>query len=203
MPPPTPFATAAASVKLFDCSQLAPEPWANGGGITRTIARSEQDRGKETDWRVSVATLNGPAKFSQFFGFDRTLLLIDDSAVDLHSQDGQLAARRGQPVHFSGDLHVWSTLSTKPVNVLNVMTRRGKYRSSVNIVTNSSRLTSAPIHLLIGLSGQWSVRSALLNSVPLAPLQGALIAGRREPMDLSPTGSGSELMSIAIEPVDH
>ncbi|NPT54641.1 HutD family protein [Paraburkholderia elongata] len=58
---------------------------------------------------LSHATLSGAAKFSQFPGFDRTLVLLDDGAVDLHSQDGQLVARAGQPVQFSGDLHVWVT----------------------------------------------------------------------------------------------
>lgn len=62
---------------------------------------------------------------------------------------------------------------------------------------------SAPAHLLIGLSGQWSVRSPLLNNVPLVPLQGIYVAGRHEPMDLSLTSPGSELVSITIEPVDH
>ncbi|WP_154678097.1 HutD family protein [Paraburkholderia nodosa] len=76
--------------------RVPPEPWANGGGTTRTLARGPEQRGA-APWRVSIATLDGPAKFSQLAGYDRTLLPIGDNAVDLLSQDGQLLARAGQP----------------------------------------------------------------------------------------------------------
>ncbi|MBB5398081.1 environmental stress-induced protein Ves [Paraburkholderia sp. JPY162] len=92
--------------------------------MTRTIAKRCADD-HTVDWRVSVATLNGSAKFSLFPGLDRTLLPLDEGAVDLHSQDGASIARLGQPVRFSGDLQIWASVSAQPVNVLNVMTRRG------------------------------------------------------------------------------
>jgi hypothetical protein len=53
------------SIHFFDCAQLAPEAWASGGGTTRTIAKRAGDDGG-IEWRVSLATLNGPASSRSF-----------------------------------------------------------------------------------------------------------------------------------------
>ncbi|WP_042291637.1 HutD/Ves family protein [Paraburkholderia mimosarum] len=203
IPAPSAHASAAetCSVRLIDCMRVPPEPWANGGGTTRTLARSPEQHGA-TPWRVSIATLVGPAKFSQFAGYDRTLLPIDDNAIELHSQDGQLLARGGEPVHFSGDLHVWVVnLPARPMNVLNVMCKRGAYRARVSVAAHSLHVTPAPTHLLVSLAGQWNVESALLRGVTLAPLNALWVSGRPEELALRPSGPGAQLASIAIEPV--
>ncbi|TDN57771.1 hypothetical protein B0G77_8611 [Paraburkholderia sp. BL10I2N1] len=191
-----------ASVRFIDCAALPPEPWANGNGTTRTIARGPSNR-TDVGWRVSLVTLNGAAKFSQFSGFNRTLLLLDEGSVDLHSQDGQLVARTGQPVHFSGDLHVWVSMMTNAVNVLNVITQRDNYRAAVSIASNSLRITPAQTHLLICLAGQWTVSSSVLRDVLLTPMKGIWTEGRQEDLDLRPFGPGAQLVSIAIETVER
>ena len=188
------------SIHFFDCAKLEPEAWANGGGITRTVAKQCADD-HALNWRVSIATLNGPAKFSVFPGLDRTLLLLDDGAVDLHSQDGASIARPGQPVQFSGDLLMWASVSAQAVNVLNVMTRRDAYRTAVSVATHSLRVTPGSAHLLLCVDGQWRVGSALLNSVPLEPMTGVWFDGQREELDLHAVGPGARLVSIATTPV--
>ncbi|TKC79244.1 HutD family protein [Trinickia terrae] len=190
------------SIHFFDCAQLVPEAWANGGGSTRTIAkRAAGDGGIE--WRVSLATLNGPAKFSQFPGVDRTLLLLDEGAVDLHSQDGAWFARPGQPVQFPGDLLIWASVPARPVGVLNVMTRRGAWQASVDMASDSLRISAASTHLVLCVAGQWSVAGALFNGVSLEPMTGIWIDGRREEIDLHAVGPGARLVSIAIDPVER
>ncbi|WP_310134524.1 HutD/Ves family protein [Paraburkholderia terricola] len=188
------------SVRFLDCASVSPEPWVNGGGTTRTLAQGRNADGL-ADWRVSLADLTAAARFSQFPGFERTLLLIDDGTVDLHSQDGQLLARTGQPVQFSGDLHVWVSLPTKPVRVLNVMARREACRAKVSVATNALRISPAGVQLLISLSGQWSLSSALLKNVTLSAMNGIRIEGRNEELDLHHVGPGAKLVSIAIEPI--
>jgi uncharacterized protein len=191
---------AMAAVRFIDGTRLAPEPWANGGGVTRTLARGPELGGAAT-WRVSIATLDGAAKFSQFPGYDRTLLPIDDGMIDLRTQDGQLLARAGQPVHFSGDLHVWVNLPARPVNVLNVMCKRGVARARVSVAAHSMHVTPAATHLLVSLAGQWSVESTLLRGVTLPPLHALWISGRPEELALRPSGPGAQLASIAIETI--
>ncbi|MEW6345978.1 MAG: HutD family protein [Pseudomonadota bacterium] len=186
------------SIHFFDCAQLAPEAWASGGGTTRTIAKRAGDDGG-IEWRVSLATLNGPAKFSQFPGVDRTLLLLDDGAVDLHSQDGAWFARPGQPVQFPGDLLIWASVPAKPVEVLNVMTRRGVCQASVNVASHSLRITAASTQFVLCVAGEWSVSSALLSGVSLQPMTGVWIDGRREEIDLHSMAPGARLVSVAID----
>jgi uncharacterized protein len=188
-----------ASIHFIDCANLATQAWANGGGTTRTIAKQTGDDG--IDWRISLATLNGPAKFSQFPGIDRTLLLLDDGAVDLHSQDGASFVRPGQPVHFSGDLLIWASVPAQPVDVLNVMTRRGAYRATLNVAAHSLRITPAATQFVLCVAGQWSVASSLLNGVSLQPMTGIWFDGRREEIDLHAIGPGARLVSIAIDPL--
>ncbi|WP_241031077.1 HutD family protein [Paraburkholderia sp. Ac-20347] len=200
-----PRTVASSAVRFVDCTRLAPEPWANGDGTTLTVARGDgqqADQRAAAPWRVSIATLDGPAKFSQFPGYDRTLLPIDDAAFDLHSQDGQLPVHSGQPVHFSGDLHVWVNPHAQPLKVLrvlNVMTKRGTCRAHVSVVSHSLRVTPAATHLLLSLAGQWHVESALLHGVTLAPLNALWLGGRPEELALRTSDPGAQLVSIAIE----
>ncbi|SDE13717.1 hypothetical protein SAMN05421548_1342 [Paraburkholderia lycopersici] len=190
-----------AAVRFIDCARIAPEPWANGGGTTRTIAcgPAPDDKRSAAQWRVSLARLDGPAKFSQFHGYDRTLLPLDDGAIELHSQDGELLARAGQPVHFSGDLHVCVNLPARPVDVLNVICKRGAYRARVSVAAHSLHVTPAATHLLVSLAGHWNVESALLRGFMLPPLNALWISGRPEELALRPSGPGAQLASIAIE----
>ena len=197
-----PAGSVTTAVRFIDCSRVAPEPWANGGGTTRTLARGPEANG-EASWRLSVATVEGPARFSQFPGYDRTLLLIDDGAINLHSQDGQLQASAGQPVHFSGDLHMWANAPAQPVSVLNIMCRRGAARARVNVASHSLRVTPAGTQLLVSLAGQWSVESSLLRGVTLAPLHALWICGRPEELALRPSALGAQLASVAIDLLDE
>lgn len=188
--------SADSTLHFFDCLALEPEPWANGAGETRTIARDPNN-----GWRVSLASLTGAARFSQFPGFDRILLPAGDDTVELHTQDGQLVARRGQPVQFPGELHVWLAAPARPTQVVNVMTRRTSLRATLSVVSHSARIAPASTQLLIALSGKWSLQSALLHEVALAPLCGIWLEGRGESLDLQTQEPGALLASIAIEAV--
>lgn len=189
------FAATSSTVHFFDGKKIAAEPWANGIGMTRTIAR-----GSNGDWRVSIADLNGAAEFSQFAGFDRTFTVIDDATVDLHSQDGTLSAYAGQPLHFSGDLQVWIDQPAAPIHVLNVMTRRGSYRSNVSAIRNASRIASTGLHIVVCLSASWQLKSRTLRERTLQPLQGICFDGIQDDLDIRPLSPNAQLLSIDIRP---
>jgi environmental stress-induced protein Ves len=197
--------TGQPTVSRFDGHLIEPEPWANGKGVTRTIARGGLDG--ETQWRVSLATLNGAAEFSRFEGFERILLPVDAQTLQLQSTEGQLIAHRNHPAHFSGDLRVWIAALPRPVEVLNVMTRRGSSRTRLEVFTQTASVNSACVHLLLGLAGQWTVRGTRLGDVVLGPLQGLLIENVDDALTCeaaaaaadTTTGSAPALASIAIE----
>ncbi|MBR8168059.1 HutD family protein [Burkholderia cenocepacia] len=190
------------SVRFIDCAQVAPEAWANGAGVTRTIA-SHIDPDGNVDWRISLATLDGAARFSRFPGVDRILVPVDNTSVELHAQDGHLVAHPIVPAHFPGDLPVWTTDIVRPTHVLNVMTRRAACRATVTVATHSRRVTPAPTHLLICASGQWRFSSASLSTQTLLPMHGLWLDGRGEELDLKSDALDSRLISIAIEPAER
>ncbi|MEM5324986.1 HutD family protein [Paraburkholderia sp. JHI2823] len=86
---------------------------------------------------------------------------------------GELQARAGQPVHFSGDLYMWANAPGQPVSVLNVMCRRGVARARV------------------------------MRGVTLAPLHVLWISGRSEELALRPSAPGAQLASVAIDLLDE
>lgn len=196
-----PSASHYPSVRFIDCAQVAPEAWVNGAGITRTIANCIDPDGN-VDWRISLATLDGSARFSRFPGVDRILVPVDNTSVELHAQDGHLVAAPIEPAHFPGDSPVWTRDIVRPTQVLNVMTRRAACRATVSVATHSRRVTPAPTHLLICAFGEWRFNSASLSTQTLLPMHGLWLDGRGEVFDLKPAAPDSRLISIAIEPVE-
>lgn len=193
-----PQASRYPSVRFIDCTRIEPEPWVNGAGVTRTIASRTGPNGS-IDWRISLATLDGSARFSQFPGVDRILVPIDNTSVELRAQDGHLVAHPIVPAHFPGDLPVWTTDIARPTHVLNVMTRRASCQAAVSVATHSCRVTPAPTHLLICAAGQWRFGSASLSTQTLLPMHGLWLDDRGEELDLQPDSLHSRLISIAIE----
>jgi environmental stress-induced protein Ves len=188
--------------RFFDFAALSPEPWGNGQGITRTIARGLDQAGAAT-WRVSLAQWDRASRFSLFAGFDRTLLAIGDDSVDLYSYNDQLIASPEQPVHFSGDTPIWVGMPAKPVRVINVMARRISHRTEVTVHRHSARVTLGSTHILFCVRGTWSLDSASLHDVSLKPMSGICLESQRESLDLEPDGTRAQIVSIAIDPLPY
>lgn len=197
-----PSASHYPSIRFIDCALVESEAWANGAGVTRTLA-NRIDADGNVDWRISLATLDRSARFSQFPGIDRILVPVDNTSVELRTQDGHLVAHPIVPAHFPGDLPVWTTDIVRPTHVLNVMTRRVACRAIVTVATHSRRITPAPTHLLICAAGQWRFSSASLSTQTLLPMHGLWLDGRSEELDLQSDALDSRLISIAIEPVER
>jgi environmental stress-induced protein Ves len=115
-------------IRAADCRRM---PWKNGGGETIEVALSPAGASiDDFDWRVSMARVAAPGPFSIFAGVDRTLAVLEGAGVALR------LAGRGEvrldpdaaPFAFPGDLPVDAALLDGPIDDLNVMTRRGRYR---------------------------------------------------------------------------
>lgn len=141
---------------------LAPEPWKNGGGVTRTLAADEASKGAAR-WRVSVADITRDGPYSRFAGDDRvsvvlsggdvilreeaTLLrderaplsdartLPSDDRAPLRDERAQVLLPLGRPAAFAGDLAWHGTLPGGPVRVLNLFVRRGAAQARVRCVS--------------------------------------------------------------------
>lgn len=109
-------------------------PWKNGGGSTTEVAVGPEGAGLDGfDWRISMATVAADGPFSLFPGIDRTLAILGGAGLVLHGLDaGPVRLTRGSaPFAFPADAAVSATLLDGPITDLNVMTRRGRFRSRV------------------------------------------------------------------------
>ena len=94
-------------------------------------------------WQVSVTEISTDCPFSDLPGLGRQFAVIEGDGVELVSVDEitgassrQLVERRSRPYAFPGDWRTTCRLLRGPVRVLNVMTRRGRFGATVEIVTS-------------------------------------------------------------------
>lgn len=115
-------------------------PWKNGGGKTREIATGGANaEGDDWGWRFSMAGVAQDGPFSVFPGIDRIIVVIDGNGMDLLGKDGVvLPLEPLRPVPFPGDEQYDGRLRYGPIRDLNVMTRRGLYTASADIMEGPS-----------------------------------------------------------------
>jgi environmental stress-induced protein Ves len=120
-------------LKLLRRADYKAIPWKNGRGIAHQIAVFPPGAGYgQLDWQVSrpEIALDGP--FSSFPGLDRQFMLVAGNGLTLRirSRDEGLAFDRAvtrplEPFAVRGEWDVECVLQDGPVQVFNVMTRRG------------------------------------------------------------------------------
>ena len=118
-------------------------PWKNGGGSTTEIAVSPNGAGIDAfDWRISMAVVAGDGPFSVFPGVDRTLSILDGAGLVLHGIGAGPVRldRTTAPFAFPADVAVSASLVDGPITDLNVMTRRGRFRSRVRRLAGPATL---------------------------------------------------------------
>jgi uncharacterized protein len=146
-------------VRFTDCT---PEPWANGGGVTRVIAKGQFDRGSaDYDWRLSVADVSTSGAFSTLPGVDRVIILTDGPGLLLIIDGHQHSLEPFHPMSFAGEANTECQVA-EPTRDVNVMTRRGVCTAAVTICTGSETLAapSDSITYVISLNGHAEVRQS-------------------------------------------
>jgi environmental stress-induced protein Ves len=88
-------------------------------------------------------TRDGP--FSDYTGYDRTIVLLAGSGFELTFGDGTVARVDGvSPIYScSGERPVTCRLLGSSVRVFNTITRQTRYRQTVDIVSQLARITVA------------------------------------------------------------
>ena len=105
-------------------------PWKNGGGMTTEILIEPKPEGGHL-WRLSIAEVAQSGPFSDFSGFDRTIMLIDGSGFTLDfdpaSSSGAPSKRIDRPYEpfaFDGGWKTDCTLIDGPIRDFNLMAAR-------------------------------------------------------------------------------
>jgi environmental stress-induced protein Ves len=105
--------TDARTVRAAD---VRPEPWANGGGTTRELARAD-----DGSWRISLADVERDGPFSTFAGRHRLLTVVEGAVLDLEVDGHAHVVEPQRPFAFGGDAAVVASVPEGAVRVLNVV----------------------------------------------------------------------------------
>ena len=113
------------------------QPWKNGRGVTHEVYRLNTETGDDYDLRVSVAEIEGAQPFSQFPGYQRTLVALDESDLKLVVDGATMPLVRHRALHFSGDAAVASqgVGRTRDLNVI----ARAEIRAHVEVSSSETQ----------------------------------------------------------------
>ncbi|MGV1897955.1 HutD family protein [Agrobacterium vitis] len=177
-------------------------PWKNGQGMTEEILIFPPDSGLgDFDYRLSIAHVGANGPFSTFPGVDRSIALLDGDGMVLSLPDGQdVTLKQGsEPLAFSGDWAVSSrNLGSKTID-LNIMTRRGHFRHTMqrdHLKVPHGQVITTTITTL-----------AVFNSDATVIANGQTISLRRfdtlvfspgDPLDLTLTGQ-CDLLTVTLD----
>jgi len=126
--------------KIYSPEDFQTLPWRNGLGSTVELI-SESLEGYETfSWRLSIASVANDGPFSDFSGYDRTLLLLEGAGITLNNPNGG-SIELNSPLdcaHFKGEDLINASLHDGPIKDFNVMTLRSICSSIVTAINEKS-----------------------------------------------------------------
>lgn len=161
-------------MEIIRFADLRPQPWRNGGGVTRELAshpRAASAQDGVWDWRVSIADVTKAGDFSAFPGMERVLTVIDGELLLLTVDGGEHPLEKYRPFRFSGEAATSSALPTGDIRDLNVITRNGAFKGYTSIVELSKKRAHPVFEGQLGilLQGQATVTAAEPAPAPGEP----------------------------------
>lgn len=149
-------------MEIIRFADIRPEPWRNGGGVTREIASHPKAASAQDgawDWRVSIADVSKAGDFSVFPGMERVLTVIDGELLLLTVDGGEHPLEKYRPFRFSGEAASSAALPTGDIRDLNIIARTGAFKGYTSIVELSKK-RAQPVfegQLAVLLEGKASV----------------------------------------------
>lgn len=197
----------AAGLNPFRLADIPAQPWKNGGGTTREIACWPPGAGLDDFlWRISVAHIAAGGPFSRFAGVDRVITLLSGPGVVLRGgfQEEQHALTRPlAPFAFPGDVAVDCALQGGASEDFNVMSRRGRVRAQVSVLTEAAELPTASDGLLMAVGRPWEVQDAGGGAHALAADAGLWWTGAMHGWRVRPgdevADAGTGLIAVAFD----
>lgn len=128
-------------MRVVGLTEVEPRPWRNGGGITWEIAAGEDC---PPEWRLSVALIDRTGRFSDYAGYDRTIIGIGGGPVQLEVDGTRYELRNGEPFAFRGESETAGILCAAAARDLNVMTRRDRFTHGVKTIAAPQKFVVRP-----------------------------------------------------------
>ncbi|MBT2532681.1 HutD family protein [Arthrobacter sp. ISL-48] len=161
-------------MEIIRFAELRPQPWRNGGGVTRELASHPKAASAQDgawDWRVSIADITKAGDFSAFPGMERVLTVIDGELLLLTVDGAEHPLEKYRPFRFPGEARTHGALPTGDIRDLNVITRAGSFKGYTSIIELSKK-RAHPV-----FEGQLGVLLQGQASVSPGPVQGTVDEG--------------------------
>jgi environmental stress-induced protein Ves len=160
------------AVSIIEPASFRAMPWRNGLGTTIELLKQDLPDGDGFVWRLSMADVTVDGAFSNFSGYDRTLLLLEGKGLTLDC-DGTIhrLGKALQSAQFSGDDQTLATLHDGPVKDFNIMVDRQHCSARVSSATRPEESTidlDSDILLVYAVDGKLSLSGPEID-VPAIP----------------------------------
>ena len=150
---------------LLKSEDYARSPWKNGGGIFTDIAAGHRP-GATTEnwdsllWRFASTPIVAPGPFSHMPGIDRLQMVIGGRGLVLKAPGQEFDEREPfTTVRFTGEMEIVTALEAGPVEVVNLMARRGAAEIElVALKEPGERPLPAGTHLVYAARGNCNIR---------------------------------------------
>ncbi|WP_027571520.1 HutD family protein [Bradyrhizobium sp. WSM1743] len=190
-------------ITLLKPENYTRSPWKNGGGIFTDIADAHRADAPQKSWdsllwRFASTPIVAPGPFSHMPGIDRLQMVVDGRGLVLKSPTQEFDEREAfTTVRFAGELEIVTELEAGPVEVVNLMARRGA--AEIDLVALREpvgRRLAAGAHLVYAPRGECRIR---LDNEDLAiPRNGTLKVELAGPSQLALVSGLAVLGSIRL-----
>jgi uncharacterized protein len=150
---------------LLTSEDYTRSPWKNGGGIFTDIADAHRTDARTRDWdsllwRFASTPIVAPGPFSHMPGIDRLQMVVGGRGLVLKAPTQEFDEREPfTTVRFTGELEIVTELEEGPVEVVNLMGRRGAVAIELEALREpGERRLSAGTHLVYAARGDCSIR---------------------------------------------
>ncbi|OZI74845.1 HutD/Ves family protein [Bordetella genomosp. 12] len=171
-------------------SALAAEPWRNGGGVTRTLARQGEQ------WRISLADIGRDGAYSSFAGLTRLSVIVAGAGLVLQDGPRSVTLMPGVAAVYDGAPAWQASLRQGACVALNVMARAGQYHLSARRLDGSAEVPAHAHALVLA----WDGPARLSLGLDLPAQAFALLEPGSAARTLHPLG-GTAAFFVLIEPL--
>jgi environmental stress-induced protein Ves len=160
-------------VTIIEPASFHAMPWRNGLGTTIELLKQDLPDGDGFSWRLSMAEVTTNGEFSNFSGYDRTLLLLEGKGLTLACDGSE--HRLGKPLQaarFRGEDPTFATLHDGPVKDFNIMTQRQRCSAQVSSAIHPEQSTidvQADILLIYAVDGELSISGPEIDILGIPP----------------------------------
>ena len=159
--------------KIYSPQSFQTLPWRNGLGSTVELLAETPNKNEAFSWRLSIASVANDGPFSDFSGYDRTLLLLEGTGITLNKPNGIFKVLNSSLdyANFKGEDLIDATLHDGPIKDFNIMTLRSICTSSVTAIDETSEsllninadkllvYSIKPVNIQIGLEASISLEA--------------------------------------------